>query len=210
MKRGRFITFEGIEGSGKSTQARLLVARLRAMGRRVVTTREPGGTAPGEAIRAILKDTAMTLCPEAELLLFAASRAQLVREVIAPALKRGAVVVSDRFVDSTTVYQGLARGLGLDATEAVGRLAVGRAAPDLTILLDIEVRKGLARLRNRTKVTGAGLDRIEREGIRFHSMVRDEYLAVARGSRGRMKVIDGSRDQAAVSRAVWRIVSDVL
>lgn len=212
MKRGTFITFEGMEGSGKSTQVARLAARLKAGGRGVVLTREPGGTAAGEAIRRIVKGEGdeMAICPEAEMLLFAASRAQLVREVIMPALKRGDVVVSDRFADSTTVYQGMARGLDMADVAALNRLVMSTAVPDLTLLLDVDVRTGLKRLESRSGKHNIRCDRIERENAGFHRKVREGYRSLARKSRGRIRVIDGSRDEDAVAESVWEAVSDVI
>jgi len=212
LKRGIFITFEGMEGSGKSTQAGVLATRLADVGRPVVLTREPGGTAVGEAIRRLVKseDADIELCPETEMLLFAASRAQLVREVILPALKRGDIVISDRFSDSTTVYQGKARGLDPADVSALNRLVVSTAVPDVTILLDIEVRMGLQRLRRRSGKGGGRPDRIERENASFHRKVRDGYLELARLWPNRIKVVDGSLGEAAVAGKIWEIVSDAL
>lgn len=211
-RRGKFITFEGMEGSGKSTQAGMLVSRLRAAGRSVLLTREPGGTATGEAIRRIVKGECekTDLCPEAEMLLFAASRAQLVREVILPALKRGEAVVSDRFADSTTVYQGIARGLNPCDVDALNRLAMSTAVPDLTILLDVDVNAGLERLKRRAGKRRGHCDRIEREGVRFHRKVREGYLSLAGRWPGRIQVIDGSGTEKSVADSVWEIVSNVL
>ena len=212
MKRGRFITFEGMEGSGKSTQVALLASRLREAGRGVVLTREPGGTAAGEAIRKIVKGEGveMAICPEAEMLLFAASRAQLVREVILPALKRGDVVVSDRFADSTTVYQGIARGLDPDDVAALNRLVMSKAVPDVTILLDVNVDTGLGRVHKRSGPHRGGCDRIERENAAFHRKVRNGYRRLATASGGRIKVVDGARSEESVARDVWEIVADAL
>ncbi|MEI6970147.1 MAG: dTMP kinase [bacterium] len=212
MKRGTFITFEGMEGSGKSTQVAILSDRLKAAGRGVVLTREPGGTAAGEAIRKIVKGEGeeMAICPETEMLLFAASRAQLVREVILPALKRGDVVVSDRFADSTTVYQGIARGLDTGDIAALNRLVMSKAVPDITILLDVEVGLGLKRVHRRSKKSRGRSDRIERENAMFHKKVRDGYRQLARKSSGRIRVVDGARSQELVARSVWEIVSDAL
>lgn len=211
-KPGKFITFEGMEGSGKSTQVVLLADRLRAAGRGVVLTREPGGTEAGEAIRRLVKgqDTEAAICPETEMLLFAASRAQLVREVVLPALKRGDIVISDRFADSTTVYQGFARGLDLDDVAALNRLVIGQAVPDLTILLDITVDLGMKRLKRRSARTRERCDRIERENLRFHRKVREGYRHLARKWPRRIRLVDGSRDKDSVAGDVWEIVADVL
>ena len=211
-KTGTFITFEGMEGSGKSTQVALLTERLRAAGHGVVLTREPGGTAAGEAIRSIVKGEGVEvdLCPETEMLLFAASRAQLVREVILPALKCGHVVVSDRFADSTTVYQGIARGLNPDDVSALNRLVMSTAVPDLTLLLDIDVALGLSRLKSREVKRRGRCDRIERENVRFHRKVRQGYRGLAKQWPGRIRIVDGSLGQDSVAESIWEIVSDVL
>jgi len=197
-----------MEGSGKSTQAHLLAARLKAEGYDVLLTREPGGTGIGEAVRRLLKrkKAGEYVCDEAEILLFAASRAQLVREIIEPALKRGAVVISDRFADSTAVYQGMARGLDWKTVLSVNRFAIGGTDPDLTILLDVDVNTGMGRVgtRNRKK------DRIESEGVGFHRKVRMGYLRLAKKWPGRIRIVKGSRGTEEVTADVWRIVSDVI
>ncbi|MCS6771020.1 MAG: dTMP kinase [Kiritimatiellae bacterium] len=212
MRTGRFITFEGPEGSGKSTQARRLVARLREMGAEVVHVREPGGTPTGEAIRRILQhdEAGEPLAHETELFLFAASRAQLVRRVILPALERGAVVVCDRFADSTTAYQGFGRGLPMDALQTIRALAVDGAEPDLTLLLDIPVALGFERVRSRQQDLFEGVDRIEREELAFHERVREGYLQLARENPRRFRRIDASRDPEQVAVEVWEAVQDVL
>ncbi len=191
---GVFITFEGGEGTGKSTQLQLLAKRLRAAGCDVCIVREPGGTAAGEAIRRILLDPSATLDPVAELLLYEAARAQVVRDVIAPSLARGEVVLCDRFFDSTTAYQGYGRGLDLDVVRALHELATGGLAPDRTIVLDLDHAWGLSR------ATREGADRLEREDAAFHARVREGFLAIARQEPGRVRVIDasGSVDEVAV------------
>ncbi|MDI6774630.1 MAG: dTMP kinase [Verrucomicrobiota bacterium] len=201
-----FITLEGPEGSGKSTQAARLVKRLADASLKAVRTREPGGTPTGEAIREILqRDKAgEPIVPEAEALLFAASRAQLVRRVILPALKRGRIVISDRFADSTTVYQGHARGLGVERMLDLNAFAVDAAAPDLTILIDVDVRLGFQRLARRHRKSGR--DRMEREAIEFHENVRQGYLNLARRYPARFRVVDGSRSSDAVEADVWKLV----
>lgn len=211
-KPGRFITFEGMEGSGKSTQVVLLAERLQAAGYRVILTREPGGTDAGEAIRRIVKGEGeeFAICPETEMLLFAASRAQLVREVILPALKRGDVVVSDRFADSTTVYQGNARGLNPDDVSALNRLVMSTAVPDLTLLLDVGVDLGLSRLKSREVKRRGRCDRIERERVGFHRKVRAGYCDLAKQWPERIRIVDGSRGKDSVAESIWEIVSDVL
>ncbi|MBM4153666.1 MAG: dTMP kinase [Lentisphaerae bacterium] len=212
MPRGRFITFEGPEGGGKTTQARRLVARLERAGLRAVYTREPGGTATGEAIRGILQhDHAQEpVHAETEVLLFAASRAQLVRRVIRPAIEEGAWVVSDRFADSTTVYQGIGRGFGMDAMIGINAFAIGGTVPDLTLLLDLDVEAGFRRLAERQSREGTGPDRMEREAREFHRRVREGYLELARREPARFRVLDASGGPEAVESLVWAEVERVL
>jgi dTMP kinase len=203
--RGLFITFEGPEGSGKSTQAARLAAALRACGRDVVTAREPGGTPAGEIIRNLLQHDAGgdTLCRESETLLFEASRAQLARTVIEPALERGAIVICDRFADSTTAYQGYGRGLDVEWLLALHAFAQGPTMPDLTLLIDVPVASGFARLADRMAGTQTVLDRMEREARDFHERVRGGYLALADRWPERIVRVDGMRD-------VDRVAADVL
>ncbi len=212
MRRGRFISIEGPDGAGKSTQARRLIARLERRGVSVVATREPGGTEAGEAIRRILQHEEFRepLCAEAELLLFSASRAQLVRRVISPALEAGIWVVADRFADSTTVYQGIARGLDLEAVAAVHRFAVDRVWPDLTLILDIAPEEGRRRRAQRERETGGGPDRMERERTEFHEQVRAGYLELARREPARCRVISAAAPEDEVEAAVWFEVERVL
>lgn len=201
MQRGKFITFEGSEGCGKSTQIARLVDLLESRGIRVVRTREPGGTVVGEKIRHLLQHDpeADTMCDESELLLFAASRAQLVREVIEPALAEGDWVVADRFCDSTTVYQGIGRGLSRKAVEQVNGFAMGSLRPDLTILLDLDAAIGHARAVGPGGATG---DRIEAMPMEFFERIRSGYLALAAAEPGRIMVIDASRDIASVAETI--------
>lgn len=212
MNRGCFITFEGPEGSGKSTQSRRLAERIRAAGREVVTTREPGGTRTGEAIRNIVQHDSAgePIYRETEVLLFAASRAQLVRAVILPALERGAWVVSDRFADSTTAYQGYGRGLDVDTIQKINALAIGPAVPDLTFLLDLDIRVGFERLKERAAGGAIAHDRIEREEAAFHERVRQGYLKLAAGGGARWRVIRTDREQAAVHEDIWNAVQPLL
>jgi len=198
-----FISFEGSEGSGKSTQINLLATRLKAAGREVVVTREPGGTALGEEIRHLLKhaQSGQGMCPETELLLFAASRAQLVREVITPALREGKVVLSDRFLDSTTVYQGVARKLAADAVADINNFAVGGLLPTLTIVLDMPAEAGLGRARQRTAELP---DRMEQESLDFYQRVRDGYLALAKKFPERFVVVDGALPAAQITDIIWK------
>ncbi len=207
--RGKFITFEGSEGCGKSTHIAKLVARLQAAGLEPLLTREPGGTALGEEIRNLLlhHKAGGAMCAETELLLFTAARAQIVRERIAPALAAGRVVICDRFLDSTTVYQGAARCLSPEAVAAINGFAVGDCRPALTLVLDVPVEVGHARVRAR----GDGQpDRIERESLEFFTRVREGYLAIARAEPGRVAVIDTTRPIDEVSAAIWQTVHERL
>jgi dTMP kinase len=194
---GRLVTLEGGEGAGKSSVMGTLRAALEGRGLEVVQTREPGGTAPGEAIRKLLLDPAHALCAEAELLLMFAARAQLVREVILPARARGAWVLSDRFTDASFAYQGGGRGLDGACIAELERMVVG-FKPDLTFLLDVDVRQGHARLAGRD----GGADRIEREDEGFFERVRAGYLQRATLEPARFRVIDASQPQAEVLRDV--------
>jgi dTMP kinase len=194
-----FVTFEGVDGSGKSTQAQLLAERLRSEGREVVLTREPGGTAAGERIREILLH-GEGLAPWAEASLFAAARAQLVDEVIRPALARGADVVSDRFLDSSLAYQGLARGLGVERVLEVNLLATGGLLPDRTFLILLPPAEAAAR-------RGGDPDRIEREGAAFVEEVDRAYREIARVFAQRVVVVDGTlnpEDMAEIVRGQLR------
>lgn len=206
--RGLFITFEGPEGGGKSTQARILASRFEALGREVVLTREPGGTATGELIREILQHnhTGEPIAPAAEALLFGASRAQLVHAVIRPALERGACVLCDRFADSTTVYQGQGRGFGMERMLDINSFAVQGAMPDMTLLLDVTVEQGFARVNQRNQETGAERDRFEQEAMAFHEQIRHGYLQLAKRFPDRIIRVDASGDQDATARAVWQAV----
>jgi dTMP kinase len=196
-----FISFEGIEGSGKSTQMRLLIPVLESKGFKCVPTREPGATRIGEKIRAILLDANhTTMLPLTELLLYEADRAQHVREVIEPALAANKVVVSDRFFDATTVYQGYARGYDLKLIEHMHGTVLGQLKPDLTIILDLPVELGLKRAWKRITNQDAGPreDRFEQETLAFHEKVRKGYLTLATLEPERFRVIDASRDPQAV------------
>lgn len=200
--QGIFVSFEGGEGCGKSTQIALLAEALTAAGREVVVVREPGGTAAGEEIRHLLKHhpAGAALTPEAELLLFAASRAQLVREVIAPAIAAGKVVIADRFLDSTTVYQGDARGLPAGAVAAINRFAAGPHRPDVTFLLDLDPATGLARARTRNADAADHIDQLPAE---FHERVRAGYLRLA-AAEPRIVVLDASQSPDHVHAGVVR------
>ena len=210
MARGRLITFEGPEGAGKSTQAALLISKLEARGIEVIYTREPGGTKLGEAIRGILQYNAAgeDPCPESEVLLFEASRAQLVRHVIQPALARGAWVLCDRFADSTTAYQGFGRGFSVELMETINRFAIGSAVPDMTILLDVNVSLGMQRCAKRQVGKKVQYDRIESEALEFHEKVRHGYLELARRFPERFRKVDAMRLAEPIAEDVWKLVSD--
>ena len=202
---GLFISFEGSEGCGKSTQIEALAARLRSDGLDVLQAREPGGTPLGEALRQLLQhdDAGNGMLPEAELLLFAAARAQIVREKLRPALKAGKVVLCDRFVDSTTVYQGVARGLNRTNVAAVNQVATGGLQPDLTILIDLPADIGLQRARLRAN---GQLDRMEQEDAEFFEAVRQGYLELAKAEPNRFLVLDGSQSIETLQAEIWNAV----
>ena len=186
--RGIFITMEGPDGAGKTTQIEALSAYLREQGYEVLITREPGGTAISEAVRGILLDPAYKeMKPETELLLYASARAQLVGEVIGPAVDAGKAVISDRFVDSSVVYQGIARGLGVETVYEVNRPAIGAYMPDVTILLDLPAEVGIARKKNQ-----AELDRMEQESLEFHKKVAEGYRTLAKRDPERIQTIDAT------------------
>lgn len=199
---GKLISFEGSEGSGKTTQIARLAAHFQKAHRDVVTTREPGGTEIGEQIRNIIVHNSRgdEMCAETELLLFTAARAQLVREVIAPALLRGAIVLSDRFLDSSTVYQGIGRNLAADPVAQINRFAVGNVMPDLTIVIDVPEDVSLARLKTRASDLP---DRMERENVDFYKKVREGYLVLAKGMPERFIVVDGTKSEDAIEKKIW-------
>jgi len=200
-----FITLEGPDGSGKTTQAHLLVERLRQQGHRVVLTREPGGTVIGDQIRAILHDPANSdMRPQAEILLYSASRAQLVAQVIRPALAEGQVVISDRFYDSTLAYQGYGRGLDLPTLWEITRFATGGLVPDLTLCLDIRPEEGLKRRR----LSGEEWNRLDQEALEFHRRVRAGYLELAGLEPHRWVVIDAARSVDEVQAEIWTVVTE--
>ena len=208
MKRGLFLSFEGGEGSGKSVQAKLLSELLAQRGREVVLTREPGGTAAGERIREIvLHAQEIALGPEAQVLLYSTARAQNVREVIAPALEAGKVVIADRFYDSTLAYQGYGHGVPLEQIRDVTRLAVGDLVPDRTFLLDISVDIGLGRSGWRAQ---SKWDRFEVLDAAFHERVREGYLRLAAAEPQRWIVIKADRDEKAIATDVRREVETLL
>ena len=198
------ITFEGGEGCGKSTQAKALYRRLRQQNIPVVLTHEPGGTVLGSEIRRALKrKRGCPVLPEAELFLFAASRAQLIAEVVRPALQEGKIVICDRFSYSTSVYQGYGRGLSLPTVEMVNSLATQNLEPDVIILLDLPPEQGLTRKRNLK-------DRFELEDLSFHRRVREGYLKMAATDPNRWLVIDASLPKNKIARIIWERVSQLL
>ena len=213
LQGGLFITFEGTEGSGKTTQMERLIAKLEQAGYPVTRTVEPGGTEIGRQIRRILLDSKNSgLAPTAELLLYFASRAQNVAEVIRPALTQGRAVVCDRFTDSTLVYQGAGRGLGGESIEALHTIACGALQPDITIYLDIDLETGLGRAfeRNRAAADGPDETRLDNEALEFHRRVREAYLSLAVRERPRFRVIDASGTMEAVAQSVWNAVAPAL
>lgn len=208
-KKGRFITFEGMEGCGKSTQIRLLAEVLTAQGHEVTVARSPGGTPVAEKIRTLLKvrTEGDDLTPEAELLLFGACHAQMTKHLIFPILERGGILLSDRFFDSTTAYQGYARGLDLDMVLRINRFVCGDFEPDLTLLLDIDPELGIERSRRRAALED---DRFDSEKMKFHHDVRNAFLELARLNPHRFRVIDASRSQADVHQQILEAVHDTL
>ena len=198
-----FITFEGPEGSGKTSQIGMVADHLRAQGLTVITTREPGGTPIGDQIRACLHDVANTaMAAETEVLLYAASRAQLVRELIRPALAAGHMVLCDRFADSTMAYQGYGRGLDRGQLRLLTAVATGGLQPDLTILLDIDVERGLARRADNAEE----MNRLDLETVAFHQQVRQGYHQLAALEPDRWRVIDADREVTAVYQDVCAVV----
>lgn len=200
---GLFITFEGVEGAGKSTQCRLLADALRARGREVLVTREPGGTPLGEEIRTLVKHFQGPggIVPEVELLLFCAARAQIMRREILPLLERGGAVVCDRFADSTAVYQGFARGLDLGVIRTLREFATAGRMPDLTFVLDLDPDAGLARTKSRGNAN-AHTDRFEQEGRDFHKTIRDGFLKLADAEPARFRVLPAALPPDELHRRV--------
>jgi dTMP kinase len=208
---GLFITFEGGEGSGKTTQLRALLTALRGSGVEAVETRDPGGTAAGKQIRELLLDREQVrMEATTELFLYEASRAQLVAEVIHPALARGQVVLCDRFCDSTVAYQGYGRGLDLVLIAQLNAVATGGLAPDLTFLLDLEPGQGLERASQREQQLRQRQDRMERELLAFHQRVRDGYRAIAAAEPRRVVVLDGTRGMSEIEGDIRRRVEGAL
>jgi len=209
--RGKFITFEGPEGSGKSTQLRALARRLREAGHTVLETAEPGGTPIGMQIRRVLLDSKNSdLHPTAELLLMFACRAQNIDQWILPALARGEVVLSDRFTDSTLVYQGAGRGLGSEVVYDIDRVACRGLTPDLTLVIDIDTENGLKRAHRRNHAKEDVETRMEEQDLAFHRKVREAYHQLASDEPVRVKLIDGSGDERSVAEEVWCAVRSIL
>lgn len=212
MNPGVFITFEGTEGSGKSTQISLLASRLQSLGHSVKLLREPGGTPIGEELRHILKHSVKShaMTAEAELLLMSASRAQLVREIIQPGLEAGITILCDRFFDSTTVYQGYGRGLDLETIRQITQFAVGRTKPDLTLLFMMPIAISEQRRLARQSGLPAERDRFEEAGREFFAKVENGYNAISLQESARIKRIDATQSIDQVQAQVWGIVETLL
>jgi dTMP kinase len=207
---GLFVTLEGIEGCGKTTQAELLRLSLEKEGRHVVFTREPGGTEVGERIREVLLDNRIRrMEPLTELFLYLASRAQHVQELIRPALKEGAIVICDRFADASLAYQGAGRGIGTSRVLTLNEAATYGLVPDYTVLLDLPVELGLRRMSARLGGSGQQ-DRIEQEEMDFHVRVRAAYLALAQKSSGRIEVFDGTHSKEELAQRILSRVTEIL
>jgi dTMP kinase len=207
--RGRFITLEGGEGTGKSTQARLLAQRLEGLGHSVLVTREPGGSPGAEIIRhVLLAGAAQPLGPDAEAMLFAAARDDHVQSTIAPALTAGRWVISDRFADSTRVYQGVLGQVDQRMVRALERIAVGTMRPDLTLVLDLAPEAGLARAARRRG--GGAVDRFEHEKLQFHVRLRDAYRELAATEPDRCVLVDASGSPEGVAVVIWKACSERL
>ena len=215
-----FIALEGGEGAGKTTQTRMLTQRLNGEGMRVITIHEPGSTPLGDHLRTYLKSEAR-VCPEAELMLFQASRAELVREIILPSLNKGISIVADRFTASSIAYQGYGRGLDLGTVEKLNNFATGGIQPDLNILLDLPPQEGLARTtgtrpgapddpQERTRQDPQGTRRFEELPLRFHQRVRKGYIAQARANEERWAVVDAGQKEEQVSQDIWERVKRLL
>ena len=207
--RGIFITLEGPDGAGKSTQLSLLVDRITSLGREVVATREPGGTELGERVRAILLETSDVHDPIVDALLFNAARRRLVHDVIQPALERGAVVVCDRFADSTLAYQGYGGGAPLDVLQSLAAVATDGVQPDVTVLLDLPTHVGLSRRQGGPVEQLTRFETDAAHGATFHDRVRAGYLELAQSEPERWRVVDASASETEVADRVWDAVSDL-
>ena len=211
---GTFITFEGIDGSGKSTQLRLLNNYLRAHGCQALITREPGGTTLGLRLREALLDALEEVDPLTELLVFAADRAQHVRRVVRPALETGAVVISDRYADATIAYQGAGRGFPPELISQIVQLATGGLKPDLTLLFDVSIEESVSRTTrrssNKSSAGRTGRDRLDIEAAEFHARVRDAYLSLANAEPERIKVIDTSGPVERTHERVKQVIMPFL
>ena len=201
---GAFITFEGIDGCGKSTQLRLLASELRVRGLKIVTTREPGGTALGRRLRAALLDIEEQVDPLAELLVFAADRAHHVRTLLSPAIENNQIVLSDRYADATVAYQGAGRGFEPKLIQDIVQLATGGLTPDLTLLFDLSVSESAVRTRRR--VASKNTDRLDIEDAEFHTRVRNAYLEIAKAEPDRFRVIDARNSTRETHKLVMDIV----
>ncbi|MFA6715550.1 MAG: dTMP kinase [Victivallales bacterium] len=209
--KGCFITFEGPEGAGKSTQLRLLGEYIKKLGRECLTTREPGGTPIAEQLRGVIKhhDSQEPLFDESELLLIEAARAQHVRYLIKPAVERGTIVLCDRFYDSSTAYQGYARGMELQKVKLLNEFVAGNCKPDLTILLDLSPENGFRRTVTREETQNTH-DRFELENLAFHLAVRNGFLEIARNEPGRVKIVDATGTPEEIHRQIVELVKDVI
>lgn len=204
-----FITFEGLDGAGKSTQISRLRSRLEALGIQVVMTREPGGTETGDALRNMLLDPMQKrLSGQTEALMYAASRAQLLHEVIGPALAAGQLVICDRYVDASIAYQGAGLRLGVDAVAAVNWFATGGLAPDLTLLMDLPVEESRSRVEKSNRESGP--DRIEQRDADYFSRVREAFLKIAKDEPNRVAVLDANRTPEQLEQEIWNLVSNRL
>ena len=208
---GLFVSFEGGEACGKSTQVARLVEKLESIGRQVIAIREPGSTRAGEVIRNLLlhSEQGLSLTPAAELLLFGASRAQLIEEVIRPALHAGKIVLADRFTDSTTVYQGIARGIGLKFIREMEEFVCAGLRPAVTFLLDLDLETIRNRRLRRVRPVNSP-DRMEELPPEFHQKVRDGYLQLAREFPERIKIVDAARSADEVEAAIWKEINAIL
>ncbi len=208
--RGKFITFEGIDGSGKSTQLRMLASELRVRGFDVLTTCEPGGTPLGRRLREVFLETEETVAPLAELLLFAADRAQHVNFLVEPALENGKIVISDRYSDATAAYQGAGRGFDEQSINQVIRLATGGLKPDLTLFFDISVNEAISRTNSRSDGGGEQKNRMDSETVEFYERVREAYLQIAENEPERFCVVDASGAIDEIKTKVLELVTEFL